>query len=288
MKNDTVVIPAAGYGTRFLPISKSVPKELIPLFDEPALAYIIREALDAHCNHLVVVTNEEKDAIEHYFSPDAKLTTFLEKKNKLHLIDSLNNLIKDVQFDYAMQHEAHGLGHAILMAKPFVKDDYFSIILPDDIIDQTPSALAQLKKYADEYKCSVIAVQEVPMDKVSSYGIIDVKDTLQNGVYSVKGLVEKPDISNAPSRLAIVGRYIISRTIFDILADTPPTVGGEIQLTQALSTLLQTGEPLIAVTLTGNRYDIGNPIGWFQALVAIGLNHPVYAEQVKTIIKNMR
>lgn len=279
-----VVIPAAGFGTRMLPFTKAVPKEMLPILNKPAIQYIVEESIKSGINDIIVITAAGKEAIANHFDSMPLLENFLQIKNKLDLIDCVNNLIKAATYTCIRQPEQRGLGHAVAMAQHSIEDEYFGVILPDDIIEADIPGLKQLIDIAHKERASVIGIQEIPLENVSKYGVISVKADLGDGVYEVNDLVEKPQPEEAPSNLAIIGRYVLSSAIFDALDHTRPGAGGEIQLTDAIKLMMQAGERVIAVKIDGCRYDIGNPKGWLEANIAHALHDPEYAHWVKKLV----
>lgn len=270
MKVKKAVIPAAGFGTRFLPATKAMPKEMLPVVDKPTIQYIVEEAIASGIEEIMIITGKTKRAIEDHFDHSVELEVELEKKNKTELLELVNNISDMVDIHYIRQKEAKGLGHAILCAKTFVGNEPFAVMLGDDIVhtEETP-CLKQLINCYDEYQSSVLGVQTVNEEDVDKYGIVDGKQ-LSDRVYSVNGLIEKPSVEEAPSNVAILGRYIINPAIFDILAETEPGKGDEIQLTDALKELaLQ--EDMVAYDFEGKRYDVGNKLGFLQATVETAL-----------------
>ncbi len=265
MKITQAIIPAAGFGTRFLPFTKAVPKEMLPLLSKPAIQIIAEEISAAGIDHCIMITARYKKALEDFFKAAPHLDLFLAQKKKEDLMAPLNDLIKKLSFSYIYQDEAKGLGHAILMAKGAITDDYFGILLPDDIIIHPTPGIGQLMAVAQKYKASVIAVQEVPASDISAYGVVAYKNQLAPDLFEVSGLVEKPKADQAPSNLAIIGRYVLSSRIFDELKDMPPSIGGEIQLTDGMAAMLKGGERILAYKIQGIRHDIGNPTGWLKA-----------------------
>ncbi|OJF94685.1 UTP--glucose-1-phosphate uridylyltransferase GalU [Alkalibacterium sp. 20] len=264
------VIPAAGFGTRFLPATKAMPKEMLPVVDKPTIQYIVEEAIASGIEEILIITGKNKRAIEDHFDHSVELELALEKKGKTELLELVNSISDMVDIHYIRQKEAKGLGHAIYCAKTFVGDEPFAVLLGDDIVytEDTP-CLKQMIDCYDEYQTSVLGVQTVKAEDVSKYGIVDGKQ-LAEKVYSVDGLVEKPSIEEAPSNVAILGRYIINPAIFDILRDTEPGKGGEIQLTDALKELaLQ--EDMVAYDFEGKRYDVGDKLGFLEATVETAL-----------------
>jgi UTP--glucose-1-phosphate uridylyltransferase len=281
MKITKVVIPAAGLGTRFLPYTKAIPKEMLPILDKPSLQLIVEECIASGVYECDIIANDDKPELYLHFAHNDKLETTLQEKGKLPLIESVNAIIDKVAFHFIPQEQPLGLGHAVLQAKDVVGDEYFGICLPDEIMIGDVPALAQLIAIAQKYNASVIGVMEVPAEKVSSYGIIAIKQELEDGVFEVDHLVEKPAVDQAPSRFAIVGRYVLSPLIFPALERTQPGVGNEIQLTDGMAHMMHNGERLIACVLTTNRYDVGNPLGWIQANIEVALHNPKFGPAVR-------
>lgn len=280
------IIPAAGLGTRFLPITKAVPKEMLPILNKPALHYIIEESLASHVSHFLVVTSSSKHAIADYFDPLPSLDSKLEDTYKADKISALNKIIRSAQFTYVRQPEPLGLGHAISMARNLIGKEYFAVLLPDDIIINKTPGISQLIKIARQEKASVVAVQEVPMNAVSSYGVISVKKHITPNLFQVGHIVEKPSQKDAPSNLAVVGRYILSHKIFDALDAIAPYSTGEIQLTDAITRMMDNNEKVIAVKIQGQRFDIGSPAGWLKANLHLALQDPELAPQLKDMLLN--
>lgn len=265
MKITKAVVPAAGFGTRFLPFTKSVPKEMLPLLNKPAIQVIAEEIKDSGLSECIIINAHYKQALVNFFKHSPDLQQFLQQKNKTALIQELDVLIKKLAFSYVYQDQAKGLGHAISLVESAVNNEYFGIALPDDIMISNPPGLAQLMNVAQKYNASVIAVQEVPAEAVSAYGVVAVAEQLDDLTFQITGMVEKPKPQDAPSNLAISGRYILSPKIFDALRHIKPTIGGEIQLTDGMLALLKGGERMIAYKIQGTRHDIGNPLGWLKA-----------------------
>lgn len=265
MKINKVVIPAAGLGTRFLPFTKSIPKEMLPLSNKPAMHYIVKEAYDSGINTVFIITSHGKEALNNYFEDSVSLNTLLKERNKLDLISDLDNFIKNVSFNFIRQPEPLGLGHAILMAKEAINNEYFGIMLPDDIIISNKPCLNNLIDIAEREQASVILVQEVSRNKTSSYGIVGIKKQLTENLFEVSHLVEKPNPVDAPSNLAIVGRYVLSSKVMDSLCSIKPDSKNEIQLTDAIADMLLKGERILAYKLTDSRFDLGTPQGWIKA-----------------------
>ncbi len=263
MNISKVVIPAAGLGTRFLPVTKVLPKEMLPILNKPALQYIVEEGVAAGVHHFCMIVNETKDAIKHYFSPDPQLHDHLAKHNKLHFTQELDALIKQATFSYINQPEMLGLGHAILMGKECIKEDeFFGVILPDDLMFGDEPAIKQLIEVAERENAIVIGVIEVPLEEISAYGSIKIKSTISDDLVEVEDIIEKPKPEDAFSNLAIVGRYVFSHHIFEAIEKTPPCANGEVQLTDAMVYLARNGHKVLAYKLKGKRFDTGRPAGW--------------------------
>jgi UTP--glucose-1-phosphate uridylyltransferase len=281
------IIPAAGFGTRFLPFTKAVPKEMIPLLNKPAIQYIIEEGLASEFRNFCLITNRHKKSIADYFDYSPELTELLKEKNKLDLIASVEKIIKVAQFTYIRQTEPLGLGHAVWLARHCIGKEYFSVLLPDDIIvDKTP-AIAQLVRIARQEKASVIAIQEVPNECVSSYGIIAIKKQISGSLFQVSDVIEKPAPKDAPSNLAIIGRYVLSHKIFQALDSVSQYATGELQLTDGISQMMKNNEKVFAYKISGTRYDIGTPLGWVKAIISMALNDPLYAPHIKNFVQEM-
>ena len=267
----TAVIPAAGLGTRFLPATKAQPKEMLPIVDKPCIQYIIEEAIDSGIEDILIITGRNKRAIEDHFDRAVELELTLKAQGKYDLLGLVQELSR-VTIHYVRQKEPKGLGHAVLCAKHFVGDEPFAVLLGDDIMDAEVPVLKQLMDVYEDCEGSVLGVQEVPKDRVSSYGVVKpvaVKERL----WRADDLVEKPSVEEAPSRLAVLGRYIISPAIFGILEKTEPGRGGEIQLTDALKKLSER-EPVYAYEFEGRRYDVGDKQGYLEATVDFALKRP--------------
>lgn len=285
MEITKVVIPAAGLGTRFLPYTKTVPKEMLPILNKPAIHYSVEEAVQSGMEHVLFITNRSKELIGNYFDTTPDLETLLEEKNKLSDLKDINKLIKSTHFSYIRQSEPLGLGHAVLMAKPFIGKEYFGIALPDDIIVSRKPALEQLMRIARQEKATVIAVQEVPHDQVSSYGVIKIKKQVSHNLFQVESLVEKPALKDAPSNLAIVGRYVVSHKIFASLEEISTYASSELQLTDALLHMLHNNEKVFAYKIEGTRYDVGTPRGWLKTVLDLGMQDPVYKDDILQVMQ---
>jgi UTP--glucose-1-phosphate uridylyltransferase len=279
------VITAAGWGTRFLPITRSQPKEMLPLVDKPLIQYSVEEAIKSGIEQVIMVTAMGKRAIEDYFDRSLELEYFLEQKGEIELLRRMREISSMVDIYYVRQKEQLGLGHAILMVKDIVGDEPFVVMLPDDIIDSDVPALKQMIEVYEKYGVGVVAVERVRDEDIGKYGIIEPEPVAQ-GVYRVLSLVEKPEPSQALSQLGIVGRYILTPFIFDILKFTPPGKSGEVQLTDALQLLLKR-QMLYAVELKGARYDAGTPLGWLKANMALALKRDDFGPELKEYLKKL-
>lgn len=269
MKVRKAVIPAAGLGTRFLPATKAQPKEMLPIVDKPTIQYIIEEAVASGIEEILIITGRNKRAIEDHFDKSIELEMELKLKKKDDLLDIVEGISNLANIYYIRQKEPRGLGHAILCAKTFVGNEPFAVMLGDDVVDSKVPCLKQLIDVYNEYKTTIVGVQEVNKSEVNKYGIVAHK-YIEDRVYKVKDLVEKPKIEDAPSNIAILGRYIITPPIFNILENTCPGAGGEIQLTDALKELLRS-EAMYAYNFEGHRYDVGDKLGFLQATVEFAL-----------------
>ena len=269
MKVRKAIIPAAGLGTRFLPATKAQPKEMLPIVDKPTIQYIIEEAVASGIEEILIITGRNKKCIEDHFDKSVELEMELEKNHKDELLEIVRGISDMVDIHYIRQKEPRGLGHAILCARAFVGNEPFAVLLGDDVVDSEVPCLKQLMDCYKEYKTSILGVQTVAKEDVNKYGIVDGIH-IEDRVYKVKKLVEKPAVEESPSNVAILGRYIITPQIFDILKNTAPGKGGEIQLTDALQTLIES-EAMYAYNFEGRRYDVGDKLGFLQATVEFAL-----------------
>ncbi|MDQ0150862.1 UTP--glucose-1-phosphate uridylyltransferase GalU [Eubacterium multiforme] len=269
MKVKKAIIPAAGLGTRFLPATKAQPKEMLPIVDKPTIQFIIEEAIASGIEEILIITGRNKKCIEDHFDKSIELELELEKSGKTELLELVRDISDMVDIHYIRQKEPRGLGHAIHCAKTFVGNEPFAVLLGDDVVDSKTPCLKQLMDCFEEYKTSILGVQTVPEEDVSKYGIVDGIH-IEDRVYKVKDLVEKPKKEEAPSNVAILGRYIITPQIFEILENTKPGKGNEIQLTDALKTLISQ-EAMYAYNFEGRRYDVGDKFGFLQATIEFGL-----------------
>jgi UTP--glucose-1-phosphate uridylyltransferase len=279
------VIPAAGAGTRFLPATKAVPKELLPIVDRPTIQYIVEEAVASGIEQVILITAQGKGAVEDHFAVSAELEKLLKRQKKEDLLQMVKELSEMVKMTAVRQHEPKGLGHAVLCAREAVGDEPFAVLLGDDVVDAEPPCLAQMVEIARQKGGAVIALMRVPATETHLYGIIR-GEQVDERIYKVEELVEKPAPDQAPSHLAIIGRYLLPPEIFAILEKTPPGKGGEIQLTDALQTLART-MPVYGYEFTGDRYDAGDKIGCLQANIAFAMKRPEMAERLKEFIKKI-
>jgi len=273
------VFPAAGLGTRFLPATKAQPKEMLPLVDKPIIQYGVEEAVASGLSNIILVTGRGKNAIEDHFDVSVELETFLEARGKREQLDEVRKISNLINFAYVRQGEPLGLGHAVLVARELVGDEPFAVLLGDDVIDAEPPAIKQLIDVFDRVNGPVLAVERVPRESISSYGVIAVDSSvdLGPGVYQVRDLVEKPPRDEAPSDLAIIGRYVLTPDIFPALAATTSDRTGEIQLTNGLRHLLKS-RPIYACEVNGVRHDTGNKLGYLKAMVYFAMKRPDLAE----------
>lgn len=285
MKVRKAVIIAAGRGTRFLPMTRSQPKEMLPLVDKPLIQYSVEEALDSGIEQVIMVTAQGKTVMEDYFDRSIELEHFLEQKGDTGRLSQMRELSRMVDVCYIRQKEQLGLGHAILMARETVGDEPFAVVLPDDIIDSEVPSLKRMMEIYEKYEAGVVAVERVGDEDTRKYGIIEPK-RVSDRIYQVLSLVEKPEPAQAPSRLGIVGRYVLPPQIFDVLAVTPPGKGNEIQVTDALQLLLKQ-QKLYAFELEGTRYDTGNPLGWLKANVALSLKRDDLGPELREYLKRL-
>ncbi|MCL4361014.1 UTP--glucose-1-phosphate uridylyltransferase [Candidatus Dependentiae bacterium] len=285
MNINKVIIPAAGLGTRFLPFTKAVPKELLPIMEKPAIQFIIEEGLNSEISDFLFITNHFKSAIADHFENNFILDHFIKDKKKLNSLLNLERISKLANFAYLRQAEPLGLGHAILQAKNVISKEYFAVALPDDLIFGQKAALAQLISVAKQEKASVIAVQEVPNEKISSYGVVAIKKQITPNLFQVSKLVEKPQPKDAPSNLAIIGRYILSSKIMDSLEEISRfSTSSELQLTDGIDHMLKNGEKVFAYKIQGTRHDVGNPLGWLKAVIDYGLQNTEYEENIRAYL----
>ena len=279
------VFPVAGLGSRFLPVTKASPKEMLPVVDKPLIQYAVEEAAAAGITDMIFVTGRNKRAIEDHFDKAYEIETELEKKNKDGLLNMVRSVLPEgVRCIYIRQAEPLGLGHAVLCAQPVVGDDPFAVILADDLMDSQPPAIARMAEIFAREQCSLLGVEEVPRDSTASYGIVTI-DKMQGDTARIHSIVEKPKPKDAPSNLAVIGRYVLTNRIFDMLSQVTPGAGGEIQLTDGISALLAQ-ERALAVRLPGRRFDCGSKLGYLQATVEYGVRHPEIGAEFTKYLNN--
>jgi UTP--glucose-1-phosphate uridylyltransferase len=289
------VIPVAGLGTRMLPATKAIPKEMLPVVDKPLIQYVVAECVAAGIKEIILVTHASKNSIENHFDTSFELEATLEKRVKRQLLDAVQAICpKDVTIMHVRQGVAKGLGHAVLCARPMVGDAPFAVVLPDVIIDEYTSNLkkdnlADMVAKFNTSRVSQIMVEQVPQEDVSKYGIVDLEGLkLKQGESGkIHDMVEKPDLEDAPSDLAVVGRYVLSESIWDLLELTPPGAGDEVQLTDAISTLMKT-EQVDAYYMKGASHDCGSKLGYMTANVEYALRHPELGEEFKLFLKGLK
>ena len=283
-----VVFPAAGLGTRFLPATKVQPKEMLPLVDKPTIQYGVEEAYDSGITSIIIVTARGKHAIEDHFDVSKELEDFLDSRGKHDAAEEVRRISRLVSVSYVRQGEPLGLGHAVMVTEHIVGNEPFAVVLADDVIDAEPPALKQMMDVYERAGGPVLAVERVPMDQVSSYGVIagDAAPDLGQGVYRVKDLVEKPPRNEAPSDLAIIGRYVLTPDIFPALHETAKDRSGEIQLTNGLRRLLQS-RPIYAYEVKGIRHDTGNKLGFLKASIYFALKRPELAKGLREYLSTL-
>ncbi len=289
MKITKAVIPAAGFGTRFLPATKAVPKEMLPIIDKPTIQYIAEEAIRAGITDLLIIVSRGKEAIVNHFDKAYELETILERDGKEEMLKAVREVSSKIDVHFIRQQEQKGLGHAVLYAKAFCGNEPFAVMLGDDVVVSEKPCIGQLTEQFEKCGASILGVQRVGLDSVSKYGIVDCEN-VDGRLYKVNGMVEKPKKEDAPSDVAVLGRYIITPGIFECLERTPKGAGGEIQLTDAL-VLLSEKEALYAYDFEGKRYDIGNKQGFLQATVDFALSRDdlrdEFADYLKKIAANL-
>ncbi|HZU34153.1 MAG TPA: UTP--glucose-1-phosphate uridylyltransferase GalU [Candidatus Angelobacter sp.] len=294
MRVRKAVFPAAGLGTRFLPATKAQPKEMLPLVDKPIIQYGVEEAIAAGCDQIIIVTGRGKTSIEDHFDVSYELEKMLEERGKTDLLAIVRQISDMIHVAYVRQKEAMGLGHAVLMARELVGNEPFAVLLADDVIDGQKPCLKQMIEVFEESQCSILATQEVNGPAISSYGVLDAQqiEGKYNGrAYDVRSMVEKPKLEEAPSNLAIIGRYILTPTIFETLERTPLGAGGELQLTDGIRGLLSKGEKVYGYTFEGKRHDAGDKLGFLKATVEFALKRsdlgPPFADYLRTLMETV-
>ena len=282
MKVRKAVIPAAGLGTRFLPATKSQPKEMLPIVDKPTIQYIIEEAAAAGIEDIIVVTGRNKRSIEDHFDRSIELEWELERKDKEDMLQMVRDIPEIANIHFIRQKQPLGLGHAVLTASHFIGEEPFAVLLGDDVVVAKKPVLQQMVEVFNEYRTSILGVQEVPDNVVNKYGIVDCKH-VEDNIFKVKDLIEKPPIESAPSKIAILGRYILTPTIFSFLENQEPGAGGEIQLTDGLKRLAKS-EAMYAYIFKGHRYDVGTKLGFLQANIEFALRDPKVSDDLKNYL----
>jgi UTP--glucose-1-phosphate uridylyltransferase len=279
------VFPVAGLGSRFLPATKASPKEMLPIVDKPLIQYAVEEAAAAGITEMIFVTGRNKRAIEDHFDKAYELETELERKSKGEMLDMVRSVLPEgVRCVYTRQAEPLGLGHAVLCAQSVVGDEPFAVILADDLMDSQPPAMARMADIFAKENASLLGVEQVPRDQTQSYGIVTI-DAMQGDIARIRAIVEKPKPADAPSNLAVIGRYVLTPKIFELLSRLNPGAGGEIQLTDAISQLLSQ-ERVLAVRLPGRRFDCGSKLGYVQATLEYGLRHTEIGADFARYLKN--
>jgi len=287
MRVRKAVFPAAGLGTRFLPATKAQPKEMLPIVDKPIIQYGVEEALAAGCDQIIIITGRGKSAIEDHFDVSYELEKMLEERKKTELLAIVRQISDMIHVAYVRQKEALGLGHAVLMARELVGNEPFAVLLADDVIDANPPCLKQMIDQFNATQSSIIATQQVDGPAISAYGVIDAAAVKGNGrLFEIRNMVEKPKLADAPSNLAIIGRYILTPRIFEILESTPLGTGGELQLTDGLRLLLKE-EKIFGYRYEGKRHDAGDKLGFLQATVEFALKRPELGKQFREYLKTL-
>jgi UTP--glucose-1-phosphate uridylyltransferase len=279
------VIPAAGWGTRFLPITKSVPKEILPLVDKPIIQYAVEECAACGIELIIIITSQGKAAIEDYFDKSVGLEHILEQRSKEDLLAKISHLSNLPSICFVHQKELLGLGHAVLSAKDVVGKEPFLVILPDDLFEQKELVLKKMLNIFEQYHGSVVAVKKVEPDEISRYGVVKPK-RIAKDVYQIMDFIEKPEPSQAPSNLAIMGRYVLMPEVFEELQSTSFGVGGELQITDGLKRLLRR-QAVFGYEIEGDYYDAGTILGWIKATIALGLKHPEIGPELKDYLNHL-
>ena len=281
------VFPAAGLGTRFLPATKASPKEMLPLVDKPLIQYSVEEAVAAGMDSILIITGRDKTAIEDHFDISFELEHVLKERGKEDMFELVRGVSELAKISYTRQKQALGLGHAIYQAKDFVGSEPFAVLLADDVVDAERSALQQLVDAFEKYDAPVIATMQVEGEAISRFGVIDAEEEVEPGVFKIRNVVEKPKFEEAPSDMAVIGRYIFTPELFDALEVTKPGAGGEIQVADAIRILLDKGFPFYAVRLEGRRHDAGDKLGFLIATVEYALKHEDLAADFKKYLKSL-
>ena len=285
MKISKCVFPVAGLGTRFLPVTKELAKEMLPLVNRPIISYGVEEALASGCSEIIMITGRAKRSLENYFDRSFELEELLKSRGKMELYEEMVKISNMAEVLFIRQRDPLGLGHAVLCAEPVCKNEYFAVALPDDVfVNSDEPVISQLIKVHEKMGGTVIALEEVAPENVSRYGIVESQIEIEPGLHKIINMVEKPKLENAPSNLAIMGRYVLSPTVFEILKDQQAGTGGEIQLTDAIRTLCPR-EPVWGVVYKGRRFDCGTQKGWLAANVQLAMDDPELRDVILKIVK---
>ncbi len=287
MKIRKAVFPAAGLGTRFLPATKSMPKEMLTLVDKPLIQYGVEEAVASGIESILIVTGRDKASIENHFDISVELEQVLRERGKTKILEDVRSLSEIAKISYTRQKQALGLGHAIYQAKEFVGDEPFAVMLPDDVMDAKTPALGQLIKIYEKYDAPVIATMQIAGEAISRFGVIDAEEVEPN-IFKICDIVEKPKFEDAPSDMAVIGRYIFTPAIFGALENTKPGAGGEIQVADAVRQLLDQGRPFYALKLEGTRHDAGDKLGFLIATVEFALQREDLGTDFREHLKNLK
>jgi UTP--glucose-1-phosphate uridylyltransferase len=280
------VFPAAGLGTRFLPATKSSPKEMLPLVDKPLIQYAVEEAVASGIESVLIVTGRDKTSIEDHFDISFELEHLLKEKGKCEMFDMVRGIAEITKIYYTRQQQALGLGHAVYQAKDFADDEPFAVLLADDVVDSAKPALRQMIEVFEKYQAPIIATMQIEGEAISRFGVIDAEEVEPN-VFKINDMVEKPKFADAPSDLAIIGRYILTPDVFDAIERTPKGAGGEIQITDAMRLMLTEGKPFYAVKLDGRRHDAGDKLGFLIATVEFALKRDDLGEDFRNYLKSL-
>jgi UTP--glucose-1-phosphate uridylyltransferase len=281
------VFPAAGLGTRFLPATKASPKEMLPLVDKPLIQYSVEESVACGIESILIITGRDKTAIEDHFDISFELEQVLKERGKNEMFDLVRGVSELAKISYTRQKQALGLGHAIYQAKDFVGNEPFAVLLADDVVDSEKPALQQLIDVYEKYNAPVIATMQVAGEAISRFGVIDAQEEVEPGIFKIREVIEKPKFEDAPSDMAVIGRYIFTPELFDALEHTKPGAGGEIQVADAMRQLLNDGFPFYAVRLEGTRHDAGDKLGFLIATVEFALKHEDLAADFKKYLKTL-
>ena len=281
------VFPAAGLGTRFLPATKASPKEMLPLVDKPLIQYSVEEAVASGIESILIVTGREKSSIENHFDISYELEDLLKEKGKTEFFETVRAISEICRISYTRQKQALGLGHAIYQAKDFSENEAFAVLLADDVVDAETPALKQMIEVFEKYNAPVIATMQVAGEAISRFGVIDAEEVEPN-VFKIKDMVEKPDFADAPSDLAIIGRYILTPDVFDAIERTEKGAGGEIQITDAMRLMIKEGKPFYAVKLDGTRHDAGDKLGFLIATVEFALKRDDLGSDFREYLKSLK